>query len=222
VTEHQEPSYYEIALTNRQVLVAFVILLACVMASFFAGVWVGKGSPAAAAAADAPPAEPEPTPAGGTPEELSFFTDGENGGRPDLGELAAKPRPETTLAQDLGVERPAATATPRAATPVPSPAARATEAPARPSPPPEAAADAAPAALAPGEVVIQVFSSRDEGLAKRLVTQLKAAGFSAFLSPAGAMYRVRIGPFTDRRQAEAVAERARRDFKVDTWITAAP
>ena len=31
MTEPREPSYYEIALTNRQVLVAFVLLLACVV-----------------------------------------------------------------------------------------------------------------------------------------------------------------------------------------------
>ncbi len=33
-----EPSYYEIALTNRQVMVAFVVLLACVVAAFLSGV----------------------------------------------------------------------------------------------------------------------------------------------------------------------------------------
>ena len=46
VSNSHEPSYYEIALTNRQVLVAFVILLCCVLAAFFAGVWIGRGSPA--------------------------------------------------------------------------------------------------------------------------------------------------------------------------------
>ena len=224
LNEHQEPSYYEIALTNRQVLVAFVILLACVLASFFAGVWVGKGSPAAAAAVEAAAAEPEPTP-GATPEELSFFTDGE---RPDLDRLAEQPRPDTTLAEDLGVEEPAPRPTPTppparaAASPAPAPP-RSTPAPARPASaaPVPAAAEPAPA-LAPGQVVIQVFSSRDEVQARRLATRLKAAGFSAFLSPAGEMYRVRIGPFRDRGAAEADAARARRDFKVDTWITAAP
>ena len=45
VTEpHHEPSYYEIALTNRQVVVAFVILLACLLAAFFSGVWIGRGA----------------------------------------------------------------------------------------------------------------------------------------------------------------------------------
>ena len=43
-----EPSYYEIALTNRQVVVAFVILLTCVVAAFFSGVWIGRESAARA------------------------------------------------------------------------------------------------------------------------------------------------------------------------------
>jgi cell division septation protein DedD len=43
-----EPSYYEIALTNRQVVVAFVILLVCVVAAFLSGVWIGRESTARA------------------------------------------------------------------------------------------------------------------------------------------------------------------------------
>jgi cell division septation protein DedD len=221
LNETQEPSYYEIALTNRQVLVAFVVLLACVLAAFFAGVWVGKGSPAAAATEATAP-ESVATPEGGTPEELTFFNDAANGTRPDLGELAERPNPDTTLAEDLGLEEPpAATAPPPAATAAataPPVAVAATTAPAPPAP--AATSEAAP--LAPGEVVIQVFSSKDEVQARRLTTRLKAAGFRAFLSPSGEMYRVRIGPYTDRGRAQADATRARRDFQVDTWITANP
>ena len=40
---NREPSYYEIALTQRQVVIAFVILLACLVVAFFSGVWVGSG-----------------------------------------------------------------------------------------------------------------------------------------------------------------------------------
>jgi len=35
-------SYYEIALTNRQVLIAFSILLGCVISAFVSGLWVGR------------------------------------------------------------------------------------------------------------------------------------------------------------------------------------
>src|SRR6202158_3509256 len=48
VSSSHEPSYYEIALTNRQVVVAFVILLTCVVAAFFSGVWIGRESAARA------------------------------------------------------------------------------------------------------------------------------------------------------------------------------
>jgi hypothetical protein len=60
VTEPREPSYYEIALTNRQVVVAFVILLVCLLSAFFSGVWIGRESTARAQeqiASSTPPAE---------------------------------------------------------------------------------------------------------------------------------------------------------------------
>ena len=37
MSDSHEPSYYEIALTNRQVVVAFVILLICLLSAFFSG-----------------------------------------------------------------------------------------------------------------------------------------------------------------------------------------
>ena len=37
-----ESSYYEIALTNRQVLTIFVVLLTCLVAAFLSGVWIGR------------------------------------------------------------------------------------------------------------------------------------------------------------------------------------
>jgi cell division protein FtsN len=36
------------------------------------------------------------------------------------------------------------------------------------------------------------------------------------------MYRVRLGPYADRAEAQRVADRVRHDFKLDTWITASP
>ena len=62
MSDSHEPSYYEIALTNRQVIVAFVILLVCLIAAFFSGVWVGRESGFRAAeqmAGNTPPAVEE-------------------------------------------------------------------------------------------------------------------------------------------------------------------
>jgi DedD protein len=83
------------------------------------------------------------------------------------------------------------------------------------------AADAG--AGAAGEVVIQVFSSADREQADRVRGGLVDAGFQAFLSPIAkngqTMYRVRIGPFATRADAEPVAEKVRKEQKLDTWIT---
>ncbi|HET9765718.1 MAG TPA: SPOR domain-containing protein, partial [Thermoanaerobaculia bacterium] len=135
---------------------------------------------------------------------------------------ARNPRQGTTLAEDLGVkDAPRAGASPAPAAPGGEP-----ETPpgpgGEPSAPPAAATAPAPSAAPPGALFIQVLSSRDELQARRLETRMRAAGYKAFLSPAGPMFRVRIGPFAARAEAETAAAKARRDFRVDTWITASP
>ena len=74
-----------------------------------------------------------------------------------------------------------------------------------------------------GEHVIQVFSSADESQAKKLISQLSGGGFPAFLSPVEVggqtMYRVRIGPYAELSDAETIAARVRRSYKLDTWVT---
>ena len=226
VSDVHEQSYYEIALTNRQVLVAFVILLSCVLAAFFAGVWVGRGAPQTLAEAPVE-TEAETEAAFEDPKEFEFFADREGTmpePRPDLRQIAENPDPDTTLAQDLGVEPKPKREPPKETAGAETPGE---------APPPSKAPPPAPAATPTGEapaadagqeiLVIQVFSSKDEVQARRLVTTLQEAGFRAFLSPLEAdrttMYRVRIGPFRERIQAESVAERVRSRFKVDTWIT---
>ena len=77
-SESREPSYYEVALTNRQVLVAFVALLICMLAAFLSGVWIGRGG-----ATTAPPPVVAQAPAVHEPqlEQLTFFTGKEPGAR---------------------------------------------------------------------------------------------------------------------------------------------
>jgi DedD protein len=71
--------------------------------------------------------------------------------------------------------------------------------------------------------VIQVFSSPDKAQADRIRGQLAGGGYTAYLSPvekAGhTMYRVRLGPFGSRDDAQKVAEKVRKGYKLDTWVT---
>lgn len=100
-SESHEPSYYEVALTNRQVLIAFVVLLTSIVAAFLSGVWIGRGgsSPARPTAgiseAAAPPADPPL-------EQLTFFNGKEAGARtpggpPPASATAAAPRPAPAI-----------------------------------------------------------------------------------------------------------------------------
>jgi cell division septation protein DedD len=117
VSNSHEPSYYEIALTNRQVVVAFVILLVCLVAAFFSGVWIGRESGTRDAAEQMvrnapPPAEEKKE--GQNLEELDFFDSAKKG----KGGKGAKEAKE---------ERPSE---PAPAQPAPQPASRPTPQPA--------------------------------------------------------------------------------------------
>ncbi|HEY2739475.1 MAG TPA: SPOR domain-containing protein [Thermoanaerobaculia bacterium] len=280
MSNSHEPSYYEIALTNRQVIVAFILLLLCLIAAFFSGVWIGRESGARLAAEqmvrNAPP--PEEKKEGQNLEELQFFDQTKKGKGAKAAETrapepapaqsqAAVPAPaaapstaqvtppqaaagtDPTLGNDLGEDTEAAprnparnptptpTLAPKHQKPAPTPASAApkTSAPApekvAAKPGKEAAARApkkvadaaAEPAHAAGQVVIQVFSSAEKDQAVRIRDRLVGGGQKAYLSPvevAGrTMYRVRIGPFDSRDQAQKVAEQVRKGYKLDTWVT---
>ena len=252
MTDH-EPSYYEIALTNRQGVVAFVILLACLMGTFFAGVWVGGGD-AAQAEAEVPPAGEQAVADEQPIEELDFFGGGgevapPEGDRTEVryedpgpgagdGEPAredpavARNRREARRAAARAAEEEAgdtaggegAALSQGAPTAQPSGQQAATDTmqPVRETAPPTTTRPQPHQGTSDG-LVVQVFSSREREQAQKVVDTLTSAGQRAFLSPqevdGRTMYRVRIGPFSDRAEAERVANQVKRAHKLDTWIT---
>jgi DedD protein len=250
VSDSHEPSYYEIALTNRQVVVAFVILLVCLIAAFFSGVWVGRESGFRSAeqmVRAAPPTEEEEK-EGQNLEEFEFFDSEQKAAATTAAPAEPEPEPEpetedSTLTEELGVEDPEPQVAEREpAAPPAEPAltprqqriearrqrereAAAAAAATPPATRPARTETPAPAepARAAGQVVIQVFSSPEKDQAERIRTRLTGGGHRAFLSPvevAGrTMYRVRIGPFDSRGDAQKVAEQVRKGYKLDTWVT---
>lgn len=225
MSDSHDQSYYEIALTNRQVMSIFVVLLTCILLSFLGGVWLGRGADASVEVASTRSIVAAET--GETPlEELDFFTRRD---RAANGEAAAPAEPlgrgpgtaKTELrsesADEVRVQR---VVKPPARTQSESPAARAgvklgLEA--------SGASPAGVAAPVPDTVVIQVFSSTEGAQAQRIVDMLRKGGYPAVLSPvevAGrTLHRVRIGPYTDPDEARVVAESVHRTFRLETWIT---
>lgn len=285
-----ESSYYEIALTHRQVVVSFVVLLVFVAVVFLCGVWVGKNDSGASGdrvrqAQGASGAGDSDVPTNlDAVEEYSFDqssadgasadASGEELDTPDLSVLE-QPAPQTTLAQDLGRGQGSGSETgsdgetrsgdgatrreapPREAPPPPSrPQASnqasssspsssgastesADEPSAGTSPPPVTSDDgpfrpsstSPPPAPTPSSAepssgfVVQVFSGRDEDQARKVVETLEGDGYQAYLSPVRVdtqmRYRVRIGPYDDRGDAEGVERIVRQKYRYETWVTSA-
>ncbi len=236
MSHSHEPSYYEIALTNRQVLVVFVVLLICVVAAFFSGVWIGQqgDQTAIAEVVETTTGDAEAGTDNDGVAELHFFSEEGSEPQPTLAEVAEQPTSDTTLAEDMGVAEIEETAPPQqsettqpamsaTSEPAPEPETESQVRTAEVTPPPSQPVKASEPSATEGEHVIQVFSSADESQAKKLISKLSGGGFPAFLSPVDVggqtMYRVRIGPYAELADAETVAARVRRSYKLDTWVT---
>lgn len=220
VSDSRQQSYYEIALTNRQVMGVFVVLLVCVLGAFLAGVWVGREGLAVVATVE-PQAISSGVTEGETPlEELDFF---DRGDEPTVEEETVPPADASqdepsspVIIEELGgsesEERPAQDV------PLPPPPSISSEPPRSASPVPDPVT-----AATGGDFVVQVFSSSDEEQAKRVLERLLAGEYPAQLSPVDVdgrpMYRVRVGPYVERADAQEIADRIRRTYRLDTWIT---
>jgi DedD protein len=159
-----------------------------------------------AANPSAPPAEAQvPPPAVALPQPVSEAQ------LAKPGEVAAPAAIEP--APVVAAPPPATAPTPVVQTPVATPAPH-VEAQKPVAVPPAATAAAVTPSAERGRYVVQLgsFGSRDN--ADRLVRDMTAKGFAAFVAPiksgARELYRVRVGPTRDRAQAEALAAQLRR------------
>lgn len=221
----QDDYYYEIQLTNKQLVFYFLAGAAGLILSFLAGVMVGRGVDSAAGEVQARSATQvqeekvvaeEATPAPSPPpvQELTYAQRLE---AEKVDESLAKP----AAGKETG--KPAAPVKPPPATvvkPVPTPA------PAKPSPKPAGAkpAPAKPAEAKPavaGAFTIQVGAFKDKASAELVVTQLKAKGYAAqVVAPAATdgLFNVRVGSYQARADAERVQVRLRDEEKFKPFI----
>jgi cell division protein FtsN len=241
----QDDYYYEIQLSNKQLVFYFMAGATGLILSFLAGVMVGRGVDATAGEVQAARALPvqeekvvaEEPPKPATPaEDLTYAQRLEADKQDDTLEkvkpatgsaakspAAARPAPARPVA---GVAPPAlhpataATSAPKpvATTPAPkqaSPSATSPLAPARPGPAPKAVAPTA------GTFTIQVGAFKDKASADSVVSRLKGKGFAAYVVSPGAaegLFNVRVGSFTGRADAEHVQGRLRDEEKFKPFI----
>jgi DedD protein len=127
-----------------------------------------------------------------------------------------KPASASTPVSEKPLAQPGEAAAPAVADAQPtSPSPAAVSAPATPAPAAVAAQPSTkPASVAPGSFAVQLGSFGVRDNADRLVRDMTAKGFAAFVAPIKSggreIYRVRVGPTRDRAQAEALAAQLRR------------
>ena len=182
--------------------------------------------------AAAPPAGSDPTTASApapASEDLSYFKRLEKPNAPAESVKAPAGKPAEKLA-DKPAEKektaakttPAPAPRPAAAEPVEKPAAAA-PAPA-PAPPPASAEVARSGAEPAGSgfaVQIAALNARSE--ADAIVKRLASKGYAAYvLTPASgtpSVFRVRVGKFNTRREAETVAAKLQKEEQFKPWVT---
>ena len=209
------------------------------------GVMAQRGLPnnteAAAAEGDSEEAEPPPPPASASPDSAGApITANEKLSYAER-LAAAEPAKETLKKDAAPAEAPAVrseaptpasppVSTPRAPATVaaakePAAPAKAAPAPAKPEPAPKSAPPVVAAASTEptgSGFAIQVAALQGRAEAEAIVKRLAAKGYPAYvLAPAKdapAMYRVRVGKFKDRREADTVAARLQKEEQFKPWV----
>jgi cell division septation protein DedD len=239
VAQHaQDDGFHEIQLNGKQLVFLFMAATVVSVVIFLCGVLVGRGVPyGRGTVADAstsapltdtlpqqPAAAPAPTPAGSDPtaaapptpaDDLTYFN------RLEKSTASAehlKPAPEHNGAPSRS----------RGATPTPPPSPKEpARAPVVAPPATSAAAPAdVPAAAAEPSgqgFAVQIAALNVRSEADAIARRLSSKGYAAYvLSPATgtpSVYRVRVGKFPTRREAETVAAKLQKEEQFKPWVT---
>jgi DedD protein len=231
----QDDGFHEIQLNGKQLVFLFIAATVVSVVIFLCGVLVGRGvRTAQTAIADASPtstvadrspqrpaAAPAPTPAGSDPtaaaappappEELSYF---DRLQKPKAPAEQLKPTTERSAA----VGRPAP---PEARDTPPSHPAKESQRPKDPAPAP--VADAARAEPAGQGFAVQIAALNVRSEADAIARRLSSKGYAAYVLPPAdgtpSVYRVRIGKFPTRREAETIAARLQKEEQFKPWVT---
>jgi DedD protein len=231
-----DDGFHEIQLSGKQLVFLFMATTVVSVVIFLCGVFVGRGvqaqQPLDALTDPVPMAS---SAAASAPAPVV-----------DTGPQAVEPPSPPAEAVELSYKRRLEGDSPRESLDVPPPASRtappaAAQAPVvtqpatRPGSRAERVAEPAPPAAIPAQTprttpvsnanssdsfVVQVHALRDRNAANTIVKRLMAKGYPAFLvSGDTGIYRVQVGRFTERQEAERTRERLKKEEKFETWIT---
>ena len=217
-TTTSDDAFHEIQLNGKQLVFLFMAAVVAMVVIFLLGVLVGRGvrterGPVEALAQPSTPGTegivaavpPSGAPASAAKEDLSYPNRLASNNPP--AETIPTPRADTA-------EPPQASASARATTP----ASSGETSPKRPE---IQSREGGPASEASG-FSIQVAALRQRPEAESVARGLTAKGYPAYVmnpdAGAPAVFRVRVGKFKDRREAESIAARLQKEEQFKPWI----
>jgi DedD protein len=238
-----DEGFHEIQLNGKQLVFLFMFATVVSVGIFLCGVMVGRGVRAERGDQSAQAATELPsTPASATPATPPPSAASSNPAPAGKGQAPAPPDPaEDDYYDNLTKQKPddeslkpaakAKAAPPPAATPKPAPATSST-APAappalaskktKPTPPP-VTDQSQPAAVTSGGFAVQITALRDRGEADAIVKRLVTKGYPAYvLNPVPGkppVYRVQVGRYKNRGDADRIAGRLKKEEQFSPWVT---
>lgn len=207
---------HEVQLNGKQLVFLFMVGTVIAVVIFLCGVMVGRGLRA--------PGSAELTQAASTseidPTASSQPSTAAPSSAPDGTPISAQE--SLTYAERLGSPTPIADDLRE-----PEPPRRAATTPAAPAPAPSRPAPATSTALAepPGNgFAVQVMAVTTRTEADTIAKGLAAKGYPTFVTTTGAAagtisYRVRVGKYDTRREADAVSARLQKEEQFKPWVT---
>ena len=213
-----DEGFHEIQLNGKQLVFLFMAATVVSVVIFLCGVMVGRGVRAqqvTAGPADATPVESPLRPESPAPEAAPAQAPGK----------AEPPQPdEESYQDDLTKSEPGKEpkVAPRAEAPkesaAPPPATPRTAEKGEVKPPPSP-----PASVTSGGYVVQIAALRDRVEADAIVKRLAGKGYQAFVvNPVPGkppVYKVQVGRFTERGDADKIAARLKSDEQFSPWVT---
>lgn len=193
-----EDGFHELELSGKQLIFLFMMATVVLVAVFLCGVLVGRN---ARSPRDGEPLESVAT-APSTPSTTANAT-------PTTAAEPPTPAPDLDYHDRLQGKAPREELKKQPETPAPAPPAP------KPAAPTENTAVNVPTTGKPGAWFVQVIALQNRTEAANVVRSLIAKGYPAYLElPAAgtpAIYRVRVGRYNDRRDADQTARRLKED-----------
>lgn len=215
-----DDGFHEIQLSGKQLVFLFIVTTIVAVVIFLCGVQVGRNvkSDRAVDTGEAS-ASATPPPAASTPSQPAAA------GGPPAAEPpapASEPDDELSYAKRLQAESPGSTSE-KLKAPAQAPPAAVNAQPTRPAPRTETSVPQP--APRPGNWVVQVTALKDRAAAGAIAQRLVANGYPAFvLDPAPGspvIFRVQVGRFGDRSEADQVKRRLEKDDQYKPYVVAA-